>query len=266
MRNLISIVEALETVEFFHVTPSVNLPSILAHGLIPQAGPRSQQIKGDHGIYLFSSREDAVDAVMNWLGDEFGDEDLTLLSVRLPPGAEVTKEAFEVVCLDPIPADLIRSLGDIDLMESAQRASQFSESADHHGWWITADGEMIETDTPEERYHADIAMSYFDIGASAGDDWEDDDGFDEPEEDMEAREEAIQVAISHGWIRGSAYGKSMTIDYTKPPRAALRALLNWIRTVGSSYQQITIGDGHHDYQNFTDSKSALRFINQSARS
>lgn len=65
---------------------------------------------GDHGIFLFGSPDDAEDAVMNWLGDKFEDE---LLRVTLPAGAHVTREAFEIVCRDPIPADHIEVVGEL---------------------------------------------------------------------------------------------------------------------------------------------------------
>jgi hypothetical protein len=98
---------------FFHVTLSANVPSIQAQGLVPQAGERSQQMD-DRGIFLFASLEEAEDAVMNWLGDEFDDdESLTLLKVTLPAGVRVTQVAFETVCHDPIPADYIDVVGEL---------------------------------------------------------------------------------------------------------------------------------------------------------
>lgn len=113
MRHFIQIVENAQEGVFYHVTPSVNVPNIRKHGLDPQAGERSQKM-GDHGIYLFGSTEDAEDAVMNWLGNEFEeDEPLTLLKVSLPAGARVTREAFEIVCHEPIPADHIEVVGEL---------------------------------------------------------------------------------------------------------------------------------------------------------
>ncbi len=110
MRNWLSL---FENRTFFHVTPSENVESILSGGLVPRTGARSEKL-GDHGIFLFRSAEDAEDAVMNWMGDEFGeDEPLTLLRVVLSDGAETSEEAFEVVCHEPIPANQIEVLGEL---------------------------------------------------------------------------------------------------------------------------------------------------------
>lgn len=111
MREYMNLVENAGG-EYFHVTPTSNLASIMDAGLIPQSGDRSQQM-GDHGVYLFKSHVDAEDAVTNWLGDEFEDEPLSLLRVRLPIDARITQEAFEVVCHDVIPAANIEIVGEI---------------------------------------------------------------------------------------------------------------------------------------------------------
>lgn len=103
---------------YFHVTPTKNVESIMVKGLIPQSGDRSVQM-GDHGIYLFPSMDEAEHAVMNWLGDEFEeDEPLTMLRVTLPSGANVTREAFEVVCHDPIPPNHIEVAANLDESEN----------------------------------------------------------------------------------------------------------------------------------------------------
>lgn len=69
---------------------------------------------GDHGIYLFRDIETANDAIMNWLGDEFDDESLTMFRVLIPMDARVTEEAFEVVVHDPIPPTYIEEIGEVD--------------------------------------------------------------------------------------------------------------------------------------------------------
>jgi hypothetical protein len=80
----------------YHVTPTKNVKSIMRDGLRPQVGKRSKKIPGEaNGIFVFNSKSDAEDAVMNWLGDEFGeDEALTLLAIdargleqHMAPGA-----------------------------------------------------------------------------------------------------------------------------------------------------------------------------------
>lgn len=80
----------------YHVTPSRNVKSILQKGLVPSIGARSSQLETDSNLYFFPSKDTAEDAVMNWLGDEFPeDEPLALLAVssnglegKFTPGAE----------------------------------------------------------------------------------------------------------------------------------------------------------------------------------
>ncbi len=99
---------------YYHVTPTENVPRIMSEGLTPQRGPRSKQM-ADHGIFLFKTMEDMEDALANWLGDEFEeDEPLTLLGVELPSDAEVAPEAvgFEVNVLSPIPPDFIQIISE----------------------------------------------------------------------------------------------------------------------------------------------------------
>ncbi|PPC84684.1 MAG: hypothetical protein CTY38_01155 [Methylotenera sp.] len=71
---------------YFHVTPLTNVQSILADGLIPQIGERSQLLgETKPSIYLFSSAEALEGACLNWLEDCFDDEaKLTLFAVDLP--------------------------------------------------------------------------------------------------------------------------------------------------------------------------------------
>ena len=66
----------------YHITPTKNLKSIAKQGLKPTVGDRSSQIAGEKsGIYVFPDKISAEDAVMNWLGDEFEDEPLTMLKI-----------------------------------------------------------------------------------------------------------------------------------------------------------------------------------------
>lgn len=68
----------------YHVTPTKNLESIFKQGLKPTLGDRSSKISGEQkGVYLFLDKISAEDAVMNWLGDEFDDEPLTMLEVDI---------------------------------------------------------------------------------------------------------------------------------------------------------------------------------------
>ena len=79
------VTEGKNTKFLYHATPTRNLKSIMKTGLVPNIGDRSSKITGEQsGIYLFPTVEAAEDAVMNWLGDEFDeDEPLTMLKVNV---------------------------------------------------------------------------------------------------------------------------------------------------------------------------------------
>jgi len=97
---------------YYHVTATKNLPNIQRSGLKPKIGQRSILLgESENLIYLFKSREDAEDAVMNWLGDEFEeDERLALLEVNVPDNkVAVTRGAeYEYTAKSAIPANLIK--------------------------------------------------------------------------------------------------------------------------------------------------------------
>ena len=95
----------------YHVTPTRNLARIMRDGLLPKIGPRARLIQEPvKGIYLFHSAQDAEEAVMNWLGDQFGeDTQLTLLAVQVPPGsAQVVGAGYETILTAVIPPQNIR--------------------------------------------------------------------------------------------------------------------------------------------------------------
>ena len=103
----------LTTKLYYHVTPTVNVQSILQHGLVPGSGKRSQVI-GEQGkfIFLFGDIVSAEDAVANWLGDEFNeDELLTLLQVSIPENFPIKHDkavAYEFFTDKKIPAENIK--------------------------------------------------------------------------------------------------------------------------------------------------------------
>lgn len=92
----------------YHVTPPVNIASILQNGLLPQIGERSA-IAGETvpAIFCFSNLDDVEDALTNWLGDLFDeDQPLSLLRVTLGSDAVLgTGAGYEVVVLTPIRAE-----------------------------------------------------------------------------------------------------------------------------------------------------------------
>ena len=96
----------------YHVTPSENLDSIMSKGLVPQVGDRSRKIEGEKpAIYCFPDKNSMEDAVMNWLGDEFDeDEPLALLEIFTTGlKGQVTDGAqYEVAITSAIPPQNIR--------------------------------------------------------------------------------------------------------------------------------------------------------------
>ena len=93
----------------YHVTRTRDLPQILEDGLLPVT-PRGA-MDDEKGVYLFSTRVDMEDAVMNWLGDRFDeDEDLTLLTLS-HEGVEThsTAARYEVISYDAISPENIVS-------------------------------------------------------------------------------------------------------------------------------------------------------------
>jgi len=78
--------------QFFHIARRADVESIMATGLKPSIGERSESLGEDAPrVYLFDSRTSAEEGLMSWLGDEFDeDEELVLLSV---PGGSVETPA-----------------------------------------------------------------------------------------------------------------------------------------------------------------------------
>ena len=92
---------------YYHITRSENIPLIMKDGLLPSKPDDMQDIEG---IYLFKSVTDAEDALMNWLGDRFGEEEkLTLLKVDPRGVGEVDSSAagFEVVSTSKIDPQFV---------------------------------------------------------------------------------------------------------------------------------------------------------------
>ena len=101
--------------KYYHITPKRNLPSIMKHGLIPQAGKRSKQLKEEEAVFLFPSLEDLGNALCNWFGDCFDeDEILVSLEVHLPDSFPVENGAvgYEKISKTVIPPCYVRLLRD----------------------------------------------------------------------------------------------------------------------------------------------------------
>ena len=95
------------TESYYHITRSENVPLIMKGGLTPSKPDDMQDVEG---VYLFKSVTDAEDALMNWLGDRFDeDEPLTLLKVDPRGVGEVDSSCagFEVTSVSKIDPQFI---------------------------------------------------------------------------------------------------------------------------------------------------------------
>ena len=93
---------------YYHITRSENVPSIMGTGLEPTKPIDMEDVEG---VYLFKSVASAEDALMNWLGDRFDeDEPLTLLRVDGAGVEELDTDAasgFEAISKTTIAPEFI---------------------------------------------------------------------------------------------------------------------------------------------------------------
>ena len=92
---------------YYHIARSENIPLIMRDGLLPSKPTDMEDVDG---VYLFKSRNAAEDALMNWLGDRFGEEvRLTLLKIDPRGVGEVDSSAagFEVVSTSKIDPQFV---------------------------------------------------------------------------------------------------------------------------------------------------------------
>ena len=65
---------------FYHVTLSSNVPSILKNGILPSI---NKEMGDKKAVYMFKSRVELEDALMNWLGEKFPeDKSLSILKIN----------------------------------------------------------------------------------------------------------------------------------------------------------------------------------------
>jgi len=102
----------------YHVTLASNLDSIMKAGLRPQVGARSNKITGEQSaIYCFPDKHSVENAMMNWLGDEFDeDEELALLEIdtRNLTGEYTPNAEFEIAITSLIPPNRIKVLSSLE--------------------------------------------------------------------------------------------------------------------------------------------------------
>jgi hypothetical protein len=94
---------------FYHVTTEDNYNNIMKDGILPQIGQRSINVETKPQIFLFVDKSSMEDAVMNWLTDEFDeDENLVVLQVTLPQDFPIKVNGSEVTTDIPIPPKYIQ--------------------------------------------------------------------------------------------------------------------------------------------------------------
>ena len=94
---------------YYHVTTRSNYNTIEKEGLLPKMGERSSKIESELKIFMFSNKDAMTDAVMNWLGDEFDEEEeLVVLKITLPEDFPVQHNGFEATTDKSIPPQCIQ--------------------------------------------------------------------------------------------------------------------------------------------------------------
>lgn len=110
----------------YHVTPTKNLRLIMIYGLVPRKGPRSSKLENKKAVYLFPNLDDVENALMNWLGDEFGDEQLALLKVNVKGEvySDAEYERYVTTTIQPsnikVLTDDLDSIDDIHALKEMQ--------------------------------------------------------------------------------------------------------------------------------------------------
>lgn len=116
-RKSIAAVKSILSNTLYHVTTRSALADIREKGLIPQIGPRAKLMDETIPcVWLFTYQHAMEESIMNWLGDEFDEnEDLMICEVTLD-NTYVEKMFynphvdFEIGCMVTIPVDCIKFL------------------------------------------------------------------------------------------------------------------------------------------------------------
>lgn len=95
----------------YHVTPSFNVDSIQKDGLQPRIGERSLSAgEKTPAVFLFANKDDLEQALLNWLGEMFEDEELVILEIQLPLEYKqfLFQNEYETTCSVVIPPQYIQ--------------------------------------------------------------------------------------------------------------------------------------------------------------
>lgn len=90
----------------FHVTRKKNVPSIRKKGIIPKV---PVDMADQKAVYLFIDKKSLEDAVMNWLGDRFDEEEELVILTINPDGLNIhpSDASYEVMTFEVIPPQAI---------------------------------------------------------------------------------------------------------------------------------------------------------------
>ncbi len=113
IRYLINLIESSNSqsdVVVWHVTPSSSVPKIMQRGLTPRRGVRRVN-EQQNAIYVFPDSTSLIDALSNWLGDEFEDIPISLLELTVPnEWLDHHSVRWEAAITRPVPPNRIRVL------------------------------------------------------------------------------------------------------------------------------------------------------------
>lgn len=88
----------------FHVTLKANLDSISKRGLLPLIGERSASFcEQENQIYFFKDKVSVENALLNWLGECFEDEELIVFEIDECHVSGESHAEYELSCKHPIP-------------------------------------------------------------------------------------------------------------------------------------------------------------------
>lgn len=121
------------SVKYWHVTKQENLPSIKKNGLIAK---KPLDYQDEPGVYLFKSKIDAEEALMNWLGDRFEEDDeLILLPVDKDAVRETVSGAdYEIISRQNIAPSAIGTPIKLEESKIQERSKKFSKPIEvYHG-------------------------------------------------------------------------------------------------------------------------------------
>ena len=103
----------------YHVTPTRNVFDILEQGLRPCIGPRSQELGEEvPRIYVFTRLDALEDALGNWLGEAFDeDEPLSILDLLVGDNiVTIPENLYEAYIVDTLsPSCIMQVVGEDEL-------------------------------------------------------------------------------------------------------------------------------------------------------